>query len=1008
MQEIAIIGMACRFPGAPDLESFWTLLAQGRSAMCEPPADRWSAQAVYSPVPKTPGRSYSRQAGFLQDIRSFDARFFGISDKEAAAMDPQQRLLLEHCWHALEDANLDPHSLGATATGVFVGSMSNEYLRQSLGDSDRITAFTGVGNGLSMLANRISYAFNLRGISLTVDTACSSSLVALHTACLHLDQGDIDLAIVAGVNLMLDPAMDIFYSQAGLISPTGHCRTFSAAADGIARGEGVGVIVLQRAKEVPARHAPLVYAHVAGCAVNHGGRSNGITAPNLAMQTEVIRRAHRRAGISPGQIGYVELHGTGTLLGDPIEAQALGAALQTESGTVRARPCLVGSVKSNIGHLEGAAGIAGVIKAALALKRAQIPASLHCDTINPLLRLQAGGMEIVCELTDWPAEGARRHAAVSSFGLGGTNAHVVLNCGTPPEPVAAVPSAPAPRLFMLPLSARSPAALSALAQRHLDVLPAGDPQRLAAHCATVADGRSRFEYRLLAIGSDAESLAGDLRRQAALQPAMRPAFRRHNMPLVVFAFSGQGSQWAGMGRALCQRFSAFDDAISECDALFRPLLGESLRTLMQADGDAARIDDTAIAQPLIFSHQYAMTRCLARLGVHPGAVVGHSIGEYAAAVVSGVMDLPTAARLVAARGRLMRDHGLRGAMATLQAGVALVNELMGDLAGEPLFIAGYNSDQHTTVAGSCEAVQRLGDLARAQGVRVTPLRVTRAFHTPMPAQPLAAFGDLVAAQRLQLAQLPFVSTLTGTFEREALTAADYWCRQITEPVRFADAVRTACKSMKPLWLEIGPRPALSALLADIHAAQDCVVTATSHRRLPEDEAAMGALKDLYVAGIDPDWSGHVAGVQTRCRVPAYPFEGVPYWHDVPMHWPQTPPTRLAPAPAGHLPPTAAPAAEPPAATAAATDLRAVLRQAVARVAGTDPASIKAHHALMEDLGFNSLMFAELKLDLQQTLPAIKAVSFRDLSLVVTIDDLETVVGRHLAGHRPSRPETLAH
>lgn len=1005
MQEIAIIGMACRFPGAPNLKSFWELLAEGRSAMCEPPADRWPLDAVYSPVPKTPGRSYSRQAGFLKDIRTFDARFFGISDKEASAMDPQQRLLLEQCWHALEDANVDPKNISATATGVFVGAMSNEYLRQSLGESEKITAFTGVGNGLSMLANRISYALNLRGISLTVDTACSSSLVALHTACLHLDHGDIDLAIVAGVNLMLDPAMDIFYSQVGLISPTGQCRTFSASADGIARGEGVGVVVLQRAKEVPARHAPLVYAHVAGCAVNHGGRSNGITAPNLAMQTEVIRRAHRRAGIAPEQIDYVELHGTGTLLGDPIEAQALGTALREDPATPRVRPCLVGSVKSNIGHLEGAAGIAGVIKAALALKREQIPASLHCDAVNPLLRLQATGMELVRELTDWPRNGARRHAGISSFGLGGTNAHVVLKSPTQHEPVAALPPDAAPNLFMLPLSARSPAALSSLAYLHLDALPVGDLQRLAAHCATVADGRSCFEYRLLATGSDADSLASNLHQQAALRPSMRPAFRRHNMPLVVFAFSGQGSQWAGMGRALCRRFPVFDDAISECAALFKPLLGESLRTLVLTNDDSTRVDDTAIAQPLIFSYQFAMTRWLASFGIHPGAVVGHSIGEYAAAVASGVMDLPIAVELVAARGRLMRDHGLRGGMTTLLANVEMVDELIRELAGETLFIAGYNSDQHITVAGTCEAVERISDLARAKGVRVTPLRVTRAFHTPMPKQPLAAFGELIATKRLQPPQLPFVSTLTGTVEREALTGADYWRRQITEPVRFVDAVHAVCKSMKPLWLEIGSRPTLSALLADIKAANDSVVAATSHRRLPEDEAALGALKDLYVAGINIDWSGHLAGVQTRCRVPVYPFEGVPYWHDMEMRWPATQ-LGLTTLPGIEQKSKAVSGAgEPP--TVAVADYQAVLRQAVARVAGTDAASIKTHQTLMDDLGFNSLMFAELKLDLQQRLPALKTMSFRDLSLVVTIDDLEAVVERHLAEQNPPQLEKLA-
>lgn len=1006
MQDIALIGLSCRFPGASDLASFWSLLAEGRSAMCEPPEDRWPLEAVYSPVPKTPGRSYSRQAGFLKDIRSFDARFFGISDKEAAAMDPQQRLLLEQCWHALEDANIDPQDLVNSETGVFVGAMSNEYLHQSLVDREKITAFTGVGNGLSMLANRVSYAFNLRGISLTVDTACSSSLVALDIACSHLACGDIDLAIVAGVNLMLDPAMDIFYSQAGLISPSGYCRTFAASADGIARGEGVGVVILQRAEDVADHHMPLVYAYVAGSAVNHGGRGNGITAPNLAMQAEVIRRAHRRAGIVPSQIDYVELHGTGTQLGDPIEAHALGEALRQEPRTrPRSRPCFVGSVKTNIGHLEGAAGVAGVIKTALALHCSQIPASLHCDTINPLLRMEVGGLELVRELTPWPGEGDTwRYAGVSSFGLGGTNAHVVLKAPSQPfRPTVCC----SPSIFMLPLSARSPAALGALAQQHIERIPRSDTQQLAAWCATVAECRSRFEYRLLATGTDATSLTEDLRRQAVSSiPSMRQALRSHQLPKVVFAFSGQGTQWAGMGAVLCQRFPEFDAVLAECDAQFKPFLGESLRTLMLSADDPTRIDNTTIAQPAIFSFQLAMARWIESFGMRAEAVIGHSIGEYAAAVISGVMDLPTAARLVAARAGLMHEHSQRGGMVSLQADIVTVNELLGELVEETLSIACYNGENHTTVAGTTGSVRRLGDLAVSRGIRVIPLRVTRAFHMPMPSKPLMDFVKLLGEQQLHDPKIPFASTLTGQFEREALAQPDYWKRQIVEPVRFVGAVRAVCSRMRPLWLEIGARPTLSTLLTDIEAARDCVVTATCHRRLPEDEAAMAALRELYAIGIDIDWRGHYATAASRCRVPAYPFEAIPHWHDVVVSW-RGPDASSGDTSTSDFAPPSAMSSSEGAAQLSALDEHSALRQAISRVTGIDAALIKPHQALMEDLGFNSLMMAELKLDLQQRLPAAKTISMRDLASVVTVSDLALVLGQRLGEQSAPLPEKVS-
>jgi acyl transferase domain-containing protein len=1004
MSDIAIIGMSCRFPGADNLHDYWTLLREGRSGISPTPQDRWDVDAHYHETSRMPGKSNAHQGGFLKDIKGFDARFFGISDKEARYMDPQQRLVLEAVWHALEDAHIYPRSLAGSATGVFVGVMMNEYGVQCSADLDKINPFTGSGNGLSMIANRVSYFFDLNGVSLAIDTACSSSLVAVAKACQSLEVGNIDYAIVAGVNLMLNPAMDVFYSQAGLISPSGHCRTFDEKADGIARGEGVGVVILQRASDISPNAADNVYGLIKGCAVNHDGRSNGITAPNRALQEAVIRRAHSAADTSVDNVDYIELHGTGTQIGDPIEAMALGAAINRDA--THPRECWIGSVKSNIGHLEAAAGIAALIKCALAIKHGWIPPSINFEAPNKLLKLQEHRLAVVRQLTQWPEKTAPRLAGISSFGLGGTNAHVVLSEYRVPSPVArAVEPRSVCGYWVLPVSAKNPKALRTLAKRYLEEIEALSEDELARFCATAATRRSSFEYRILALGKTPAEMIASL-KQAAQQMTDKatPALKPYLVPPVVFAYAGQGSQWLGMARTLLAQFDVFSQAIDQCDALFFPCLGQSIKHLLLEETDSNVIDDTANAQPLIFSYQYALTKQLAVFGIRPAAVVGHSIGEYAAAVCAGVMTLASAVRLVAARGTTIREHGLRGAMVTLHCSeptaLTWLEEL--GLGGDgDLHVAAINSALHTTLSGTESAIDAIAGHADQQGVRSTRLRVSRAFHTPLPETAISPFRACLSDEPLAQPCMPFVSTLTGLFEKDDLTRPDYWIEQMIQPVRFLDAVQTMAKRGPAIWVEIGAKPVLSVLLNTMEGMEEAFVGSTSERRLNEDDAFMQLLQKLYLYGYDIDWSFYLERSTWR-RLPNYPFQHQSYWHDV------------QPLPAGsrsaasvrpdQLEKVNRPVMPTPTAMSygSSLDTSSIVRQVIAKVTGINAQTLEPRQLLWEDLGFNSMMVAELRLELERALSDLKGVKFRELSSILTLGDLERFI------HKRCKEEPVSH
>src|SRR5579872_5522125 len=683
-EPIAIVGIGCRFPGANDPAAFWQLLRNGVDAISEVPADRFDQNAFYDPDPAIPGKMNTRWGGFLDQADRFDARFFGISPREVSCMDPQQRLLLEVAWEALQDAGQAPERLTGTRAGVFIGIATNDYGRLQWDDLERIDAYAGTGNALSIAANRISYVFDFRGPSIALDTACSSSLVAVHQACCSLRSGESTLALAGGVNLILSPAITINFSKAGAMAPDGRCKTFDSRANGYVRSEGAGIVILKPLTQALADRDP-IYAVIRGSAVNQDGRSNGLMAPNPRAQEAVLREAYRRAAVSPGDVQYVEAHGTGTLLGDPIEAKALGAVLALNRSP--RRPCLLGSVKTNLGHLEAAAGIAGLIKVALALHHREIPPSLNFEQPNPHIPFDQLGLRVQTTLEPWPAEpAAPALAGVSSFGFGGTNAHVVLQearltdfSGTPSAGYANGDHPSEIRntnpTYLLPLSARSPEALRSLARDYQDLLTSAESTS-ALHdiCYSASARRSHHEHRLAVTGNSTAQLAEGL--EAFLRGEVRPGWssghrlsdRRRKL---VFVFPGQGSQWFGMGRTLLKQEAVFREAVERCDRAMRPHGNWSLLAELTASDPAhSRLNEVDVLQPALFAIQVALAALWRFWGIEPDAVVGHSMGEIAAAYVAGALTLEDAAQVICSRSRIVRSTIGHGAMAAVELSMA--------------------------------------------------------------------------------------------------------------------------------------------------------------------------------------------------------------------------------------------------------------------------------------------------------------------------------------------------
>lgn len=840
-EPIAIIGLACRLPGAADAEAFWDLLSEGRCAI------------------RNDVRLPGVEAGFLDEADCFDADFFGLSSGEARAMDPQQRVLLEVTWTALEHAGLVPQRLEGSRTGVFIGISSADFAldQASRGDAEGLVgAYSGTGMAFSIAANRLSYQLDLRGPSLAIDTACSSSLVAVHQACQSLCAGDCGLAVAGGVNLIGGPHLQLALERAGMLSPTRRSRTFDASADGYVRGEGCAAVVLKPLAAAQ-RDGDRVVAVIRGSAVNQDGRSNGLTAPNPLSQQAVIGAAVAAAGLAPRDIDYVETHGTGTRLGDPIEVEALQAVLG--AGRPADRPCLLGSAKANIGHLEAAAGIAGLIKAVLCLNHRAVPPQPGLCTVNPLIRLEDTPFALPTELRALP-EGAPIRAAVSSFGFGGTNAHLVLEQAPIVESAPAADAVPVRSRHLLSLSARHPDALRAMAGRYAALCRSRTDLSPEILCATAALNRSQFRHRLAVASDTPEGLAEQLDDAAPHAAPMEPTS-------VAFLFTGQGAQYVGMSRALYDSDPGFRSDLDRCEALLSKALDRPLLSVVFG-GDAALLDQTVYTQPALFSLEYALARLWQRWGVRPSILLGHSVGEYVAACLAGVFDLEAGLRLIAARARLIQSLPLDGAMLAVMADEATASERIIALQGD-VSIAAVNCPRSVVLSGRRTVLETLQPVLEADGVRSRFLPVSHAFHSPLLDPILDRFHAIARGFDYAAPALPVIGNVDGAI-MTAAPDADYWTRHLREPVRFADGLSTL-RADHRICLEIGPKPLLSALGAQCDSAGDAVWVPTLREAQDDWIGLTEALGALYTAGVDPDWAAVHAGAARDHDLPTYPF-----------------------------------------------------------------------------------------------------------------------------------------
>ncbi|GKQ40509.1 hypothetical protein ALMP_70330 [Streptomyces sp. A012304] len=893
-EPIAVVGMACRFPGkvsGPD--DLWDLVARGADAVHAFPTDRgWDVDALYDPDGGT-GRSYVREGAFLDEAGAFDAGLFGISPREALAMDPQQRLLLEVTWEAVEHAGIDPLSLRGSATGVFVGGRAMDYGPRVHEDvPEQLAGYLLTGGSPAVLSGRLSYALGLEGPALTVDTACSSSLVALHLAARSLRAGECALALAAGVAVMATPGAFIEFSRQRGLAADGRCRSFSADANGTGWGEGVAVLALERLDEAR-RLGHEVLAVVRGSAVNQDGASNGLSSPNGLAQQRVIRAALDDAALTVDQVDVVEAHGTGTTLGDPIEAHALLATYGTRDA---GRPPLwLGSLKSNLAHTQAAAGLGGVIKMVQAIRAGTVPRTLHVTAPTPHVDWESGAVRLATEAVPWPETGEPRRAAVSSFGISGTNAHVIVE-QAPPAPSYAPDDAPVaerPSPVAWTVSGRGAKALRAQARRLRDFAAARPGVPVADTALSLATTRAALEHRAVVVGEDHAELLRGLDAVAAGEPAENTALGVvHGEPKTAFLFTGQGAQRPGMGRELHARFPVFAHAWDEVCAHLDAHLERPLSGVVFADPgtpEAALLDRTEWAQPALFAFEVALFRLLESTGVHPDVVAGHSIGELGAATVAGVLSLPDAAALVAARGRLMGQLPSGGSMVALQAGE---EEVLPLLAGQDrhVSVAAVNGPRATVIAGDTDAVTRIAEHWAERGRRTTTLRVSHAFHSPRMDAVLDDFRAVAERLTYHPPRIPLVSDLTGRpAEAADICSADYWVRHIRLPVRFADCVTTLHQDRVTRFVEVGPDAALTPMARqclpdtadDPDDGDPTLVVPVLRRDRPEVRSLLTALAELHVRGTAVDWPATLTGTTPARRVPlpTYAFQHRTFWLD---------------------------------------------------------------------------------------------------------------------------------
>ncbi|BDA68880.1 beta-ketoacyl synthase [Calothrix sp. PCC 7716] len=886
MEPIAIIGIGCRFPNSENPESFWRLLRNGVDAITEVPKQRWDIDAFYDPQPGIPGKMSTRWGGFLEQVDEFDPSFFGISPREVERMDPQQRLALEVAWEALENAGIAPDKLSGSQTGVFMGIGNYDYCRLLTKDLSLVSAYDGTGNTLSITANRLSYILNLRGPSAIIETACSSSLVALHFACRSLQQQESNLFVVGGVSLMLSPEPFITYSHARMMASDGRCKTFDASADGYVRGEGCGVVVLKRLSDAQ-KDGDNILAVIKGSAVNQDGLSNGLTAPNGPSQQAVIRQALKNAGLTPDQISYVEAHGTGTSLGDPIEFKSLKAVLMQRQPD---QPCWLGSVKTNIGHLEAASGIASVIKVVLALQHKEIPPHLHLKQLNPYISLEGTTFNIPTQPQLWESGTQSRLAGISAFGFGGTNCHVILSEAPTESQKLEVKNQDNERPFhILTLSAKTEESLLKLAQRYADFLTTHPDVSLASVCFTANTGRTHFEQRLAVVAESNIQLRERLLAFAAGNETTGLVSGQVNgkkRSKIAFLFTGQGSQYIDMGRQLYETQSVFRQAIDDCNKILHPYLGTSLIKLLYPDTkpQQPKLDKTAYTQPALFALEYALCQLWKSWGIEPTAVMGHSVGEYAAACVAGVFSLEDGLKLIAERARLMQALPKDGEMVAVFASSDQVQAAIQPY--EQVSIAAINGPQSIVISGASDSIEAIINSLQALGIKTKKLNVSHAFHSPLMAPMLADFERIASGIKYSAPSIKLISNVTGELAKEEIATPQYWCRHIRQPVQFARSMETLHQQGYEMFVEIGPKPILLGMarycLPDSKDEKSRVWLPSLYPTQQDWQQILQTLAELYVRGVSVDWSSFDSDYRRhRLQLPTYPFVRQRYWVDIP-------------------------------------------------------------------------------------------------------------------------------